>query len=253
MAATDSREASSPETAPPSKETRRLRMGRRLVKNFGSLIVSIGIMGALPTFGLMGLLPQRAKYPTFFGVIWASKYDLCGRLWIEASFLSTLILTGSILWNFLTDNRFDKFRRSKRFSIPAILLIFISITWVIVGGLCTAFLAADQGAIWVLKFMAFLLALAMLIMDYIILQEVKNLEPALEDEFRRTVNLIDFPATLSILFIIGLSYVYLYWLIPAEPNSPHESEIFIMGLSSGAVAVEVWFANFFFWYLLRKA
>ena len=102
-----------------------------------------------------------------------------------------------------------------------------------------------------MKVLALVIAVMMWICDANLLKIVKN-DPDLHRLFQNVVRLIDGPTAGSIALVIVLAAVYLHVVLPNEIKPVNTNEIFVMGLSSGAVAVELWFANLLFWLIGRE-
>ena len=240
-------------------------------KGFTGLIISIGLMVVLPTAGLL-ITVQLIwnSNPNFFDSLWTSKFELCSRLWLLASFFSTAIVTGSIVRSFIFSARYNKVRADKRFASYAQAMYFYVIGLLLLG-LILLFIPHYLYAVWVMKIVALVTALWMWLFDWLILRILKSYDQAdpnsitdadrklieeLMGDFSDTIRLIDRPTAMAIAFVILLSYLYLKWILPTETmtfgsKSHNDTEVFILGLSCGAVAVELWFANFLFWLLFR--
>jgi hypothetical protein len=227
------------------------------LKGSTTLIISTGSLLVIPTLGFWALCLLWYKHPDYYNEVWYSKFELCGRLWLLASFFSTLIVTGVILYSFIFDKRYNFLRTDRRFKSYVLAIGIFVILIPLSGILVTLLFPSANGAIWIMKLMALATAFWMWFFDYRILRIVKVRDESLKDEFTNTVWLIDCPTSMAIAFVIILSYLYLYWFlpfnsVPGQANSVHDSEAFVMGLSCGAVAVELWFANFLFWFLFGR-
>ncbi len=234
---------------------------------YRSLAFSIIVMVIVPTFGLWVGVTLLTQQPLFQNV-WESKYDLCGRLWLLASFISTTLVTVAIMFEIITDERFNTFRTQRNFSSSVKSIIIISIILPL-AGLAAALIPYRAHGMWIMKALALGIALGMLGLDIRIknivrranqqANDTKSLHKSLEREFAAVVRLVDIPTTFAIALVMALSALYLLFLptmtTPTDVSLPpyhNDSEIFVQGLSSGAVAVELWFANFLFWMMLRR-
>src|SRR5688500_5563354 len=117
---------------------------------YKSLITSIALMVLIPTLGLWGCTYLQASYPDgFFKNAWESKYDICGRLWLFASFASTTLVTVTIMLEIIRDDRFNTIRAQRQFNNSVLIIIVIAIFLPILGfaGLMTP----PPYALWMMK------------------------------------------------------------------------------------------------------
>lgn len=220
-------------------------------RSYGSLLGSILLMGILPTVGLIGGAWLLDTDPMFFGKIWNSKYDVGGRLWLLAGFVSTWWITGAVVNSFIVDPRFNAVRDGTRFAFYA-KAVSRCVAVLPLIGLMALFLPASWGGVWSMKVLALLTALLMWLFDKKILEIVAGKDQHLQKIFHNTVRLIDRPTTGAVALILLLAPIYLRLVLPNDVKYLNSNEIFVMGLSSGAVAVELWFANLLFWLIERE-
>jgi hypothetical protein len=221
-------------------------------KSYLSLFGSILIMLAVPILG-MKLGAYALDKDPFFSKCWRSKYDVAGRSWLFAAFCSTFWITGTLVSSFVADDRFNAVRHGTQFSSYVKGIIRYT-TLVMVIGIILVFLPTSwAGGVWSMKGLALATALFMWWIDSKILKIVADKNPELKTVFRDTVRLIDIPTAGAVAFVIVLAALYIYVFLPHDTKSSDFNEVFVMGLSCGAVAVELWFANLLFWILGREA
>src|ERR1700735_3980076 len=78
-----------------------------------SLLISLLFMVLIPIFGITvgaKLFEPSNPYKSLSGLCWTSLYDFGGRLWLLASFATTLIITYKVITDFMVDERYDCLR-----------------------------------------------------------------------------------------------------------------------------------------------
>lgn len=219
-----------------------------------TLSASIGFMLAVPTVGfslgtrLLGL----GSLHFLMGLCWSSLYDFGGRLWLLASFGTTLIITYKVITSFMIEQEYDCLRKLKRFPYYAHFVLLFAIFLPFAGMLCLVWPVSLYG-LNAMKGLALATAIWMLVFDWFMLSAVRKMKNArLTKDFRDVVFLIDIPVTGSIFLTLVLALSYKHLLLPTDTISGRFNEVFVTGLSAGAIAVEIWFANLIFWILFHS-
>jgi hypothetical protein len=200
-----------------------------------------------PTVGSCGTLG--------LGQIWESKYDCASRLWLLGSFFTTLVITSKVFYSLLIDSDYNQVRKKPLFSISAFLVLGLSIALPFTG--CIGFFApVNWGGVFFMKGLALGSACSMFVFDLLMLIAVWKECDKLKKEFTKVLIMVDLPVVCSIAFVIHLAHTYNDSLLPffvGSSASPGSNAVFVHGLSAGAVAIEIWFANFLFFYLLNES
>lgn len=181
-----------------------------------------------------------------------------GRRWLSASFAGSVTITGYVLWQMIIDNEFDDIRGHNRFKklyAPGIIIVMIGL---IIGAIIFCFYSPNAVDTWIRHYsrggvsaaelLALFSALVVFWLDWMLLKALDT-KSSLRKRHLITVYLIDFPLAIAIIFILFFAEMYsIIW--PME--SPHSTVNFVYGFSSGAVAVELYFANIIFWINIKK-
>lgn len=224
------------------------------LKTYASLIVPTLFMFGIPIIGFpfgSKLIDSHLSTQSLLGMIWSSRYDFGGRLWLLGSFITTLIVTLKVVNGFMLDDRYNCLRKVKHFRTYANAVLGFAIALPFLG-LFGLFVPVSWGGMYVMKGLALITGIWMLLFDLLMLKVVSDKDPTLKREFSETVRLIDIPVTGSIFLVLALAYSYAHWILPPDTNLVSSNEIFVVGLSSGAVAVEIWFANLLYWLLFHQ-
>src|SRR5690349_5430661 len=73
-----------------------------------TLGISLVALVTLPTAGYV-------LVKSFFSSIWGSPYDACGRLWLLASFLTTMLITNNVISEIVGSSKYDAVRHDLKF------------------------------------------------------------------------------------------------------------------------------------------
>jgi hypothetical protein len=215
-----------------------------------ALVVSLVALLTLPT---LGYVIAKTYLASFFSSIWGSPYDACGRLWLFASFLTTALITNIVVTEIVGSAKYDGVRHDPNFVKCANYIRHLPTVALIVGLVLTFFTPARFDPIFYLKLMALAVAALMFVLDFLILSVVRATDDSLRKEFSTTLWYVDLPTFSAILLVILIFFIYKL-VLPASDIAAlkhSDNEIFLMGLSSGAVAVELYFANLLFFLVFR--
>ena len=157
-----------------------------------------------------------------------------------------------MFFGFLVDEQYNQVRKKPLFSLSALLVYGLAIALPFIG-LVGFFAPVKFGGMFFMKWLALGTALAMLVFDILMLIAVRKECDKLKKEFTRVIIMIDLPVFLSICLTLKLAHYYLSSLLPNFVGPSLSNAVFVHGLTAGAVAVEIWFANFLFLYLLHES
>ncbi len=210
------------------------------------------------------------SFSDHLGRIWPSLQEVIARAWLLAGFFATGIVTLAVNTAIKNDGRFDDVRKDWLFRVLSLANSGLAYVILLVPFGIVVAASPNDGIRW-LKYAALGTACWMLVIDSLLwwmFSERARRRPDkyLERQFRRTSLLVDLPTALAIIMVLYLSSRYADILpltgVDVAPLCPClakvetdrirvGSEMFLVGLSSGAVAVELWFANFVYWMLFR--
>jgi len=180
------------------------------------------------------------------------------------------MITGKVLDDVVTDERYNDVR--KRLHWWSKLTRWSLSAWVILGLVAlpvSRLVPLPLGHHHILnlnwlsdpilnmKFLALAAAMMMWRLDKHMVKVVQT-NSDLKEQFEDTVRYIDVPTLLAVVITLALSCIYSMDYFPFEgkfvySQSPERvGNVFVGGLSSGAVAVELCFANFLYWILSRR-
>lgn len=210
-------------------------------------VLAIAIVILLPITGSTLLVGVIENTP-FFVETWGNRIEFSARLWLLASFISSVFFTVTVTISFVIDGRYQTLREHKIFKYTAIGVIIFLVIFVVLS-LITFIIPAEYYGIWPMKLLALLAALIIWILDYSLLWVARDKEagPDLIQEFANTVRLIDIPVFISIFLVLALAWIYHYPPILGGKEHHDAAAAFSTGFSAGAVAVELVFANLIYW------
>jgi hypothetical protein len=208
-----------------------------------TLVFAILTVILLPTLGYE--IAKRISVPA-----WASPYDGCGRLWLLGSFLTTFFITKNVMKEILSSEKYNQVRGNQIFVRCTSYIQHVSLLALGISIVLTFFIPAQYNPILIMKVLGMTVAASMFFLDWIILALVKH-DKHLRKEFHSTVWFVDLPTFSAITFVVAIYCAYQYILPSHALSNNNDTDIFLMGLSSGAVAVELWFANLLFFLVFR--